>query len=133
MAFSVALEISCRFPRPIPPPSWTSSACGIDGAALASLEWQGRYITRPALAMNALRKLETRGWRRVAGMSTPQKPCPGRQRAACAESSPIFPRFLSFSHRFPLAPLDRNAYKDDEDESNFSFGIGQILLAPSRI
>jgi len=33
-------------------------ACRIDGAALASLECQGRYITRPALAMNALRKLE---------------------------------------------------------------------------
>ena len=30
----------------------------VDGAALASLQSQGRYITRPALAMNALRKLE---------------------------------------------------------------------------
>ena len=30
----------------------------VDGAALASLECQGRYITRPALAMNALRKVE---------------------------------------------------------------------------
>ena len=30
----------------------------VDGAALASLEAQGRYITRPALAMDALQELE---------------------------------------------------------------------------
>ena len=44
--------------------SWVHPGCSVfagppvDGAALASLESQGRYTTRPALAMNALRKLE---------------------------------------------------------------------------
>ena len=45
----------------------------VDGAALTSLESQGRYITRPALAMDALRKLDER----KLALETPPDPRTG--------------------------------------------------------
>ena len=69
-------------------------ACRIDGAALASLECQGRYITRPALAMNALRKLEDG----PLALETPPDPrtidriLRHRQSERCRTEDPFEPR-----------------------------------------
>ena len=79
----------------------------VDGAAVASLESQGRYITRPALGMDALEKVDDDN----LALETPPDPRTGATRVVLDPMEWIHrPRFLSFSHRFLLAPLDRNAY-----------------------
>ena len=79
----------------------------VDGAAVASLESQGRYITRPALGMGALEKVDDDN----LALETPPDPRTGATRVVLDPMEWIHrPRFLSFSHRFLLAPLDRNAY-----------------------
>ena len=90
----------------------------VAAAALASLESQGRYITRPALAMDALEKLEDGS----LSLETPPDPCTGATRVVLAP--------LEWIHRM-TAHIPDPGSRCQRFYGAYS-NRGRVLRAPAR-
>jgi len=90
----------------------------VDGAALASLESQSRYITRPALAMDALDKLDDG----TLSLETPPDPCTGATRVVLAP--------LEWIHRM-TAHIPDPGSRCQRFYGAYS-NRGRVLRAPAR-